>query len=272
VSLSSRLIINEVFPNPESGSEWIEIYCLEENPINAKDYVGFTISDEKRIIYSFDGNEVWLNNFTIIEVAGLNNDQDSVILKNSEGLVVDQMSYDHSEKNLSWLRINTNESTFILGEASPLFTNKIPILTTPIPTPILSYTPSPPVVNHSIETIPNIINTPSPTTNPQNINLGDTDCESTKTEIINKDNTKPLSEQELAGTYFANYQNGYNLQISYSQEKQFPQTRLVFLGQKILKAAIIDAIIGSSLLVVAAILLSYENQTNRKKEKNSSLF
>lgn len=261
MSPSPKLIINEVFPNPETGSEWIEILCLLENQVIANDYTNFSISDEKRIIYTFQGNEVWSNNFLVVEVSGLNNDQDSVILKDAEELIIDQMSYSSSEKNLSWLRIDPDEANFILGEASPLFANHILPSATPSPSPTLTPIPSPSIANPSINSNPNIINAPTPITHPTGTNQNNNDTKN-----------QQLSQKELAQNYFANYQNYQNLQITYSQEKQFPQTRLVFLGQKILKPAIIDAIIGSSLLVLAAILLSYENKEKRKKENISSLF
>ena len=270
MSPSPKLIINEVFPNPETGSEWIEILCLLENQVIANDYTNFSISDEKRIIYTFQGNEVWSNNFLVIEVSGLNNDQDSVILKDAEELIVDQMSYSSSEKNLSWLRIDPDEANFILGEASPLFANHILPSATPSPSPTLTPIPSPSIANPSINSNPNIINDPTPTANPTGTNQNNNYTKNQETD--NKEKNQQLSQKELAQNYFTNYQNYQNLQITYSQEKQFPQTRLVFLGQKILKPAIIDAIIGSSLLVLAAILLSYENKAKRKKENISSLF
>lgn len=284
VSSNSQLIINEVFPNPSTGSEWIEISYLGENIVDSNDYRNFTISDEKRIIYTFQGDEVWSNNFLVIEVAGLNNDQDSVILKNAEELVIDQMSYTLTEKNLSWLRINPNESVFILGEASPLCANYIPPSPTPNPNPTVtpmptsattatpSSMPSPSITSPSINANPNIINAPPPTATLTNTNQNNNDTNNQEIKTNNREINKQLSQEELAQVYFANYQNYHNLQISYTQEKQFPQTRLVFLGQKILKPAIIDAIIGSSLLVLAAILLSYENKAKRKTKDISSLF
>jgi len=266
VSSNSQLIINEVFPNPSTGSEWIEIFYLSENQVIANDYTNFTISDEKRIIYTFQGDEVWSNNFLVIEVAGLNNDQDNVILKNAEELVIDQMSYTLTEKNLSWLRINPNESVFILGEASPLCANYIPPSPTPNPNPTVT-----PMPTSAPTATPSSI--PSPTiASPTNTNQNNNDTNNQEIKTNNREINKQLSQEELAQVYFANYQNYHNLQISYTQEKQFPQTRLVFLGQKILKPAIIDAIIGSSLLVLAAILLSYENKAKRKTKDISSLF
>jgi len=142
--LSTTIIINEVLPNPSLGSEWVEIRYLGENTINPNDYLNFTISDEKRVIYSFEGDELWSNNFLVIELTGLNNDKDSVILKNAEEIIVDEMSYSNTEKDLSWSRTNPHESIFVLGEVSPLFENPIATLTiVPSLIPSPSSTPNP---------------------------------------------------------------------------------------------------------------------------------
>jgi hypothetical protein len=269
VTANSTLIINEVFPNPNVGNEWVEIFYLGENTINPNEYLDFTISDEKRIIYRFQGDEVWLDNLLVVEVSGLNNDRDSVILKNSEEIIIDQMTYSTTEKDLSWFRPNPNESFFILGEASPLKEN--PKLT---PTPILSPTPNPnlspnpssiptPTVNPSPQStiVPNLAS-PTPTIKAKSDQTINSTANKNETkQTINNINSKQITHNELSQVYFANYQNYHNLKITYSKEKQFRQTRLVFLGQKILKGAVIDAIIGSSLLVLAAILLSYEKRS-----------
>ena len=47
------LLITEVFPNPETGNEWVELYCPDENQ-DVGNFTNFTLSDEKKIIYTFD--------------------------------------------------------------------------------------------------------------------------------------------------------------------------------------------------------------------------
>jgi hypothetical protein len=246
--LISALIINEVFPNPSSGSEWIEILQIEEEAFSPEQYNNFTISDEGRVIYQFDGNESWLEKLLLIEVSGLNNDGDSVILKNTEGLIIDEMSYQTSKKDLSWLRISTENSSFVLGNPSPLALNLIPLptdepLATPTPSPIPSITPT---------------QTPNPTNNDKqnqdNKESNETNDDQNKTEDI-------LKHQEIAKKYFSNYQDFKNLTIKCQNTQHFPNSRLVFLGQKILKRAVVNAIIGSSLFLIAALLLSYEQNS-----------
>jgi hypothetical protein len=231
----------------------VEILHLGENKVSASDYLNFTISDDKRVIYTFHGDEVWVDNFLVIELSGLNNDQDSVILQDSKANVLDQMSYTATEKGLSWLRITQDEALFILGEASPNYANpnqdlNPTLIPSPSITPNLSPTPSPqPLI------------TPTPTIHNKSAKLYN-NPESQQLELMNNslNHNQALSQQDLVNNYFANYQNHQNLQISYAQERQFPKSRLVFLGQKILKRAFVDVIIGSSLLVIAAVLLSYE--------------
>ena len=253
--LTTALIINEVFANPVSGSEWVEIFYCGANHLSAADYLNFTISDDKRVIYTFQGDEIWSDNFLVIEVSGLNNDQDSVILKDNSSNIIDQMNYSSTEKGLSWLRANQEETLFILGEPSPNLPNPIaypsPTITpnaklTPQPTPKPSAT-----VNSQLATSPDSsTNDAAAATNKS----GAGNSAQSATTL----NSQTLSQQELAHQYFANYQQQKNFQINYSKDRQVRQARLVFLGQKILTKAVVDVIIGGSLLIIAAVLLSYE--------------
>lgn len=256
---ATALIINEVFANPLSGSEWVEIFYCGADSLSAADYLNFTISDDKRVIYTFQGDEIWLDNFLVIEVSGLNNDQDSVILKDKNSSIIDQMNYSSTEKGLSWLRANQEETLFILGEPSPNLAN-------PIAYPSPTITPSPKITP---QPTPQATPKPSATANPQptttSLDPTSNDTAATNksgvvksTQSSNTSNSQTLLQQELAHQYFANYQKQKNFQINYSKDRQVRQARLVFLGQKILTKAVVDVIIGSSLLIIAAVLLSYE--------------
>jgi len=250
---ATALIINEVFANPVSGSEWVEIFYFGTDQLSAADYLNFTISDDKRVIYTFQGDEIWSDNFLVIEVSGLNNDQDSVILKDNSNNIIDQMDYSSTEKGLSWLRVNQEETLFVLGEPSPNLPN-------PIAYPSPTITPNPKLT-------PQPTPKPSATANPQLATNPDSTTNDTTTNKLgagnspqsNKaSNSQTLSQQELAHQYFANYQQQKNFQIHYPKDRQLRQARLVFLGQKILTKAVVDVIIGGSLLIIAAVLLSYE--------------
>ncbi len=243
-TLVPTLIINEVFPNPSSGSEWVEILNFGDKQFFPEEYKNFTISDNKRIIYQFSGNENCLDNLLIVELSGLNNDGDSVILKNVEGELIDEMTYTSSQKDLSWLRTDIENSSFVLGEPSPLALNVIP---TPIneATVTPSNTPSPTI-------------SPIPTINEAQNQETEKKLELDQTDKITIKQKEILNKQDILEKYFGNYQNFKNLKIDCQNTQDFPKPRLVFLGQRILKTAIVNAIIGSSLLIIAAVLLSYE--------------
>lgn len=259
ITFIAPLIINEVFPNPLTGSEWVEINYLGEYQANILDYINFTISDDKKVLYTFQGNEVWSDNFLVVELLGLNNDQDSVILKDDQANIIDQMSYTNTEKGLSWSRTNSNQAVFELAEATPNHLNinfSLTVSPSPNPTAIASISPT--------------IN-PQPSANPttsinkhSEVENNNSPSSTTNNILANEKNNnqlnemKLLSQQDLANHYFSNYQN---LQLSYKKDRQFSQSRLVFLGQKILKKPIVDAIIGSSLLIIAAVLLSYDQRS-----------
>ena len=97
--MSDKILINEVYPNPESGSEWIELYTDQEPNIEFS-LANFTLSDSVRQIYKFT-NEKFINQLLVIEVTGLNNDTDSVVLKDNDGNILDAFTYEHTEKGLS---------------------------------------------------------------------------------------------------------------------------------------------------------------------------
>lgn len=120
---TESLVINEVYYDPDEDheveggpidSEWVEIYNPTDSTVNLKDW---KIADSitERVISSTDRNlgpgefvilaraddvrAIWgiaVEKFIPIGArigSGLNNEGDSVILKNNEGSVVDQLSY-----------------------------------------------------------------------------------------------------------------------------------------------------------------------------------
>jgi len=237
------IYITEVFPNPKTGSEWVEIYCLAEN-LSSQDLVTFTMHDDKQIIYTFDGEEVWQNQTAIIEVSGLNNDGDSVILKNEVEDIIDQMSYNSSTKDQSWSRLGLNNQEFALTEPNP--GQFVETSITPSITPSLTASPTATITDKPSSTpTPSLALTPSPTT----------------TEAAPTTSSTPTFNCPVL---FPNYQD-QKLKLSYGKDHQAKQaTRLVLLGQKIPKKPATDAIIGGSLLLIAAWLLSLKQQDENK--------
>jgi len=102
----AQMKINEFMPDPESGNEWVELY----NPSTSSlDVGGGFVCDSRNTTSTcktISGNIssfgwLFLDLFTN---SYLNNDGDAVILKNSEGNIVDQFSYGSSEKGDSYAR------------------------------------------------------------------------------------------------------------------------------------------------------------------------
>lgn len=93
----SPLRLNEFVSNPESGNEWVEIY----NPTNESLVLsGGWLCDERAGTTTYACKTVsgsiaaksWLY-LDLLTTSFLNNDSDSVVLKDSEGAVVDQIDY-----------------------------------------------------------------------------------------------------------------------------------------------------------------------------------
>jgi|GEM_PF-3282148 len=97
-----QIKLNEVVPNPEVGNEWVEIF----NPTNYDlDLVGGLICDSRNTISTckaMSGKILsggWFK-IDLRSVIYLNNDGDTVFLKNPEGKLIDQIVYSEENKNL----------------------------------------------------------------------------------------------------------------------------------------------------------------------------
>jgi|GEM_PF-2614716 len=95
----STVRLNEILPHPSANEkEWIELF-FSGNPFSL---TGWTIEDGKGVIATLDATPT--SAFFIVELAlaKLNNDGDAVILKKSNGTVVDRVTYgsfDDGNKN-----------------------------------------------------------------------------------------------------------------------------------------------------------------------------
>ncbi len=240
--MSPTIFINEVHPNQESGSEWIELFLVETDlEVNLLNY---TIFDSARQIYKFS-NENFNDQLLVVEVSGLNNDQDSVVLKDNLGNVLDSFSYFSTQKGLSWARIGTS-SEFSLMEPS-----RNQINPTPTPTPTLNPTASAsPTPNPSL----------SPTTAPgQGASVAGDQPNSTDGDGFQA--TSPLLQISQYPHYLL---DKIQLQAAASTREE-RLSRLVFLGQKTAPIELKNAIIGSLLLIFASTYLLYA-----KFQKNHS--
>lgn len=229
--MEPQILINEFYPNPDSGSEWIELLLITEEADKSFSLENFTIFDSTRQIYKFS-NEQFINKLLVIEVSGLNNDTDSVILKNESGNILNSFTYEQSEKGLSWSREN-NSDIFILTVPSRDTEN-----------PYISPTSTP---TSTITSIPTL--TPTPT---QTLTVSPTPINSPTTTISQKE-TQQLTKYDL---------NKIKLN---SHDKEMPKRdlRLVFISKQIEQTEIINAIIGSFLIILSSIFLIYVKIKNK---------
>ncbi len=138
----AQIVINEVFPAPEQGSEWIELYNTSGQEV-ALD--GWLLEDQlsSPSIIALIENQILLSqNFLVIELssAKLNNSADGVILKNSQLEIIDQMNYESSKAGLSWAKNSTGvfELTSPTKNTTNIFPSPSPSI---VPTPTPSSSP-----------------------------------------------------------------------------------------------------------------------------------
>ena len=157
---SAQLVINEVFPAPASGSEWVELKNMTSNVVSLGGWVVEDDTSALTPVPSFSTNAIAANGYFVFEVSGrLNNSGDSVKLKNPAAQIIDQMTYTSSISDQSWLRSPDGVGEFIL---SSFVTRGIanPTLQSPAPSPSSSPITSPsPIVSPS----PSLFPSPSPT-------------------------------------------------------------------------------------------------------------
>lgn len=235
--MSQSIFINEVFPNPESGSEWIEFYTSEENS-NGLSLSNYTIFDSYHQIYKFS-NEKFIDHLLVVEVSGLNNDQDSVSLKDETGNTIDSFQYVVTQKGLSFAK-NLKTEIFTIDN------------------------PSRNQINPSINITPTLTQNPNPTTIASSTNEKQTSLSTTPT-------SEPTNTKTQTTSAVSNHTNAIpNLPYKYHQydlskvilitrENKFQErlTRLVFLGENQERWKIINAIIGSSLIILSSLFLIY---------------
>lgn len=148
-----QIIINEVFPAPKQGNEWIELY----NPSNQEiDLEGWWLEDQlssPTIIARIENEALPSLDYLVIELssAKLNNSADGVVLKNPQAEIIDQMSYQKSESDLSWARNNSGIFELVFPTQ-----NSINIFPSPSPSPSPSSSPKPSPATPPIKTDPKI--------------------------------------------------------------------------------------------------------------------
>lgn len=244
-----QILINEIHPNPETGNEWVELLASEPLADNFS-LANYSISDSYHQIYKFS-DEQFSNQLLVVEVSGLNNDQDSVVLKDPNDNILDYFAYTQTQKGLSWsLQFGTND--FILSEASRNLPN--PTLTpvfTPTPTSIITLTPSVTITVTPTST-PTSTLTLTPTLTP-----------------TSAPGSATLSAFPTTANTASAIRHHYDLSKIklQSNDKTFTerQTRLVLLSKIEGKIEILNAIIGSSLIILGSAFLLYVRIKNKHR-------
>lgn len=119
--------INEILANPagaDSGNEWLELYNCSTDTINLDNW---KIRDKSYNTQTLEDITVNPNEYFIIYPSfSLNQSDEEVILLNSQGEIVDQMSYEETKEDKSWARIPDGIGGWVLEEPSPEKTNTQP--------------------------------------------------------------------------------------------------------------------------------------------------
>ncbi|MDF1497592.1 MAG: lamin tail domain-containing protein [Patescibacteria group bacterium] len=97
------LRLNEVVPNPAEGKEWVEIISFATTSVQLE---GLEMFDMTGRLYKLDGFiEAGGVMFVELASARLNNSGDSVFLQTESGEVIDELSYEGSQKGFSFARM-----------------------------------------------------------------------------------------------------------------------------------------------------------------------
>lgn len=151
--VSAQIVISEVYANPKSEElEWIELFNQSNQDINLENWQLWDQLSKPSLIHQFTTEKITANNYLIVELKNvLNNSGDSIIIYNDQQQIQDSLTYDRSEKGLSWSRNLLNQEITIT-EPSPNKPNLFP-------TPTLL-----PTITPTLQTTPNVTTHPIPTT------------------------------------------------------------------------------------------------------------
>ena len=168
------IYINEIFPAPSNGSEWIELFNSSSTEIvELENWFLFDQLSSPSKIHTFTTEKIYPQSFLVIELnsSKLNNSADGVILINSSDETVDEMHYENSETDLSWSKNQLGE--FQLTQPTQGTANFFPspsptLIPSSIPSPSPSPSPSPKPKANSPSTTPKptIIDSSSPSPSP----------------------------------------------------------------------------------------------------------
>lgn len=140
--------INEIFPAPSTGPEWIEL--ASDDAFQPSQLNGWTIEDAVGTIYRFDHSTQTFPDtpmhYLRIDLAGshLNNSGDEVHLKTASGQLVHRIAYASAIKDQSWIRLPNETVVWRLTTTpTPDAANLLTIVTPTAPPPIVVQTEAP---------------------------------------------------------------------------------------------------------------------------------
>lgn len=109
--LSSQVMLNEIFPNPEGtdkGNEWIELYNDSDESVNLGNWY-IDAGENSKIKYILPNNALEKHSYLLIPDSklgfSLKNSNGEVRLLNFKEEIVDQVEYESSEENNSYSKI-----------------------------------------------------------------------------------------------------------------------------------------------------------------------
>lgn len=125
----AKILINELMINVvglDNKGEWIEIINLEEREVNLR---GWQIADLKDYYLFSEDTLLAPHAYLLIsrEDSGitLNNLEDTVYLINPRGEIVNGVSYQDAQEDISWARLDFSQDWFWTGTPTPGLVNEI---------------------------------------------------------------------------------------------------------------------------------------------------
>lgn len=157
----AQVVINELYPAPSSGNDWVELKNLGSDPISLTDWSLENSSLALSTTPKMTDQTLLANGYLVLEVSNhLKNASDTISLRNSFGQVTDQASYTFSQTDFSWARSPDGTGDFNLVVPTRATTN--PNLPSPTPTPSPVPTSPPPSPQSLPSPLPSSNSNPTP--------------------------------------------------------------------------------------------------------------
>lgn len=101
IASAGDVVINEFMPHPLDGKEWVELYLNKDSEV---DLTGWKVYDNTgNSILNLSGSLTTSSRFGVFELSSshgrLNDDGDNIVLKSSDGTVIDQVIYGKQPDN-----------------------------------------------------------------------------------------------------------------------------------------------------------------------------